>query len=105
MAQVPVAWPERVACSLRYDADSANVAQVLARCLEHGDAEAGLLICVAVSPRWIVWGPFAEGGELLDSFLARVVSAVYPRVRGSDLVARAQLPLSRDTAADATVAC
>jgi predicted ATPase len=29
MTQVPVPWPERVEGSLRYDADSANVAQVL----------------------------------------------------------------------------
>ena len=81
MAQVPVPWPERVACSLRYDADSPNVAQVLAWCLEHGDAEAGLRICVAVSPRWIVWGTFAEGGEWLDSFLALEMPALSPRVR------------------------
>ncbi len=104
MAQVPMPWPERVACSLRYDADSINVAQVLAWCLEHGDAEAGLRICVAVSPRWIVWGTFAEGGEWLDSFLALEMPALSPRVRGAALVARAQLTLSSDPAAAGTLA-
>jgi hypothetical protein len=29
MAQGPVPWPERVNCSLRYDADSSNVAHLL----------------------------------------------------------------------------
>ena len=104
MAQVPVPWPERVACSLRYDADSPNVAQVLAWCLEHGDAEVGLRICVAVSPRWTVWGTFAEGRRWLDSFLALHAGGVSPRVRGAALVARAQLTLSTDPAAAGTLA-
>jgi len=96
MAQVPVPWSERVACSLRYDADASNVAQVLAWCLEHDDVEVGLRICVAVSPRWTVWGTFAEGGEWLDSFLAKDVSAVSPQVRGAAMIARGQLALSSD---------
>jgi predicted ATPase len=99
MAQVPVPWPERVACSLRYDADSSNVAQVLARCLEQGDAEVGMRICVAVSPRWTVRGTYAEGGEWFDSFLALDLSPVSPRVRGAALVARAQLALPSSPAA------
>ena len=104
MAGIPVPWPERVQCSLTYDANSGNVAQVLAWCLEHGDVEAGLRICVAVSPRWTVWGTFAEGSEWLDSFLAKDVSAVSPQVRGAALVARAQLALSSDLAAAETLA-
>ena len=104
MAQFPVPWPERVNCSLRYDADASNVAQVLARCLENGDTEVGLRICVAVSPRWTVWGTFAEGGEWLDSFLALEDSAVSPHVRGAALVARAQLALSSDPATAETLA-
>ena len=104
MAQVPVPWPDRVACSLRYDADAPNVAQVLAWCLEHGDAEAGLRICVAVSPRWTVRGTFAEGGRWLDWFLALPAGGVSPRVRGAALVARAQLALSSDPATAGTLA-
>ena len=103
MAQVPMPWPERVACSLRYDADSPNVAQVLAWCLEHGDATASLGSASQVSPRWMIWSTFAEGGEWLDSFLALQMPALSPRVRGAALVARAQLTLSSDPAAAGTL--
>jgi tetratricopeptide (TPR) repeat protein len=98
MAQVPVPWPDRVDCSRRYIVDAGNVFQVLAWCLAHDDAETGLRICIAVSPRWIVWGTFAEGSGWLDSFLALDASPVSPRVRGAALVARAQLALSSDPA-------
>ncbi len=104
MAQVPVPWSARVDCSRRYDIDSSNVAQVLTWCLAHADAQAGLRICVAVSPRWVVWGTFAEGGEWLDSFLALDTSAVPVRVRGAALTARAQLALASDPAAAQTLA-
>jgi predicted ATPase len=98
MAQVPVPWPVRVECSRRYDADSGNVSQVLAWCLAHRDIEAGLRICVAVSPRWMVRSTIAQGSEWLDSFQALDCSAVPARVRGPALVARAQLALSTDPA-------
>lgn len=104
MAQVPVPWPVRVGCSRRYDADSGNVSQVLGWCLARGDVVAGLRICVAVSPRWMVRGTVAEGGEWLDSFWALDCSAVPSRVRGAALVAGAQLALSRDRAAAQTMA-
>jgi predicted ATPase/tetratricopeptide (TPR) repeat protein len=98
MAQVPVPWPVRVECSRRYDADSGNVSQVLGWCLAHGDVEAGLRICVAVSPRWMVRSTIAQGCEWLDSFQALDCSAVPARVRGPALVVRAQLALSTDLA-------
>ena len=69
MAPVPVPWPERVDCSRRYHADEDNITQVLSWCLAHDDAQTGLRICIAVSPRWLVWGTFAEGGDWLDAFL------------------------------------
>jgi predicted ATPase len=99
MSGATVPWQVRVDCSLRYDADSANVAAALGWCLARGDAEAGMRICVAVSPRWIAWGTFAEGGEWLESFLALDVCSVASRVRGAVLVARAQLALSSDPVA------
>ncbi|MGH3188472.1 MAG: ATP-binding protein [Streptosporangiaceae bacterium] len=99
MAKVPVPWSARVDCSRRYIADAGNVSRVLAWCLADGEVEAGLRICIAVSPRWIVWGTFAEGGEWLDSFLALGTSALSPRIRGAALVARAQLALPGDPAA------
>ena len=104
MAPGPVPWPERVACSRRYHLDEDNITQVLAWCLADGDAETGLRICIAVSPRWLVWGMVAEGGEWLDGFLALGGPALAPRIRGAALVARAQLALSRDPAAAGTLA-
>lgn len=96
MAQVRVPWPERVNCSRRYDIDSGNVSQVLNWSLARADPDTGLRICIAVSPRWIVWGTLAEGGEWLDRFLALSLSAVSPRVHGAALVARAQLALAAE---------
>jgi predicted ATPase/tetratricopeptide (TPR) repeat protein len=96
MAQVPVPWSERVDCSLRYIVDEGNVSQVLSWCLAHDDVEAGLRICIAVSPRWLVWGTFAEGGEWLDAFLGSEGSE--PQIRGPALVARAQLAVASDPA-------
>jgi predicted ATPase/DNA-binding NarL/FixJ family response regulator len=101
MAKVPVPWSARVDCSRRYIADAGNVSQVLAWCLADGEVETGLRIAIAVSPRWIVWGTFAEGGEWLDSFLALVpttTAALSPRIRGAALVARAQLAVVSDPA-------
>ncbi len=99
MAPGPVSWPERVACSRRYHLDEGNITQVLTWCLADGDAETGLRICTAVSPRWLVWGTAAEGGEWLDAFLALGGPAPAPRVRGAALVARAQLAVASDPAA------
>ncbi|HLJ99566.1 MAG TPA: AAA family ATPase, partial [Streptosporangiaceae bacterium] len=104
MAPVQVPWPERVDCSRRYHVDEGNISQVLTWCLAHGDAEAGLRICVAVSPRWLVWGIFAEGGEWLDAFLELDGPTVPVRIRAAALVARAQLALASDPASAETLA-
>ena len=99
MATGPVPWPERVGCSRRYHVDEGNISQVLTWCLDHDDAGRGLRICIAVSPRWLVWGTFAEGGEWLDAFLEPGRPASAPRIRGAALVARAQLALASDPSA------
>jgi predicted ATPase/DNA-binding CsgD family transcriptional regulator len=99
MARIPAPWSARVDVFRRYDADRGNVAQVLDWCLEQGDAEAGLRICAAVSPCWIVWGTFGEGGEWLRSLLALDMSAVPAWVQGAATVVRGQLALSSDPAA------
>jgi len=98
MAVIPAPWSARVDVFRRYDVDAGNVMQVLSQCLADGDVETGLRICTAVRPCWIVRGTFAEGGELLDSFLDVDAPAVAPRVRGTALVGRAQLALSSATA-------
>jgi predicted ATPase/DNA-binding CsgD family transcriptional regulator len=94
MARVPAPWSARVNVFRRYDADVGNVWQVLTWCLAGADAEAGLRVCIGVSPCWVARGSFAEGGEWLDSFLALDAPAVPAGVRGAALVARAQLALS-----------
>ncbi len=99
MARIPAPWSARVDVFRRYDVDRGNVVQVLGWCLEQGDAEAGLRICAAVSPCWIVWGTFAEGGEWLRSLLALDLSAVPAWAQGAATVVRGQLALSSDPAA------
>ena len=99
MARIAAPWPARVDVFRRYDVDAGNVTQVLNWCLEQGDAEAGLRICAAVSPCWIVWGTFGEGGEWLRSFLALDMTAVPARIQGAATVVRGQLALSSDPAA------
>ncbi|MBV9093087.1 MAG: hypothetical protein JO132_04295 [Streptosporangiaceae bacterium] len=98
MARIPASWKARVDVFRRYDVDASNVFQVLGWCLTRADAEAGLRICAAVSPCWIVWGSFAEGSEWLDAFLALGPSAVSADVLGAATVARAQLALPSDPA-------
>ncbi|HLX50027.1 MAG TPA: tetratricopeptide repeat protein [Streptosporangiaceae bacterium] len=96
MARVPASWPARVDVFRRYDVEAGNVSAALTWCLAQRDAEAGLRICAAISPCWIVLGSFAEGGEWLDSFLALDTRAVPDGVRGAATVVRAQLALSSD---------
>src|SRR6516162_9730942 len=103
MAQVPVPWSERVDCSRRYIVDEGNISQVLTWCLAHDDAETGLRVCIAVSPRWLVWGIFAEGAEWLDAFL-NLDGPAPPEVRGPALVAWAQLAAAGDSAVAESVA-
>src|SRR5690349_9256735 len=99
MARIEASWPDRVDVFRRYDVDAGNVIQILNWCLEQGDAEAGLRICAAVSPCWIVWGTFGEGGEWLRSFLALDMTRVPAQVQGAATVVRGQLTLSSDPAA------
>ena len=99
MTRIEASWPDRVDVFRRYDVDAGNVIQILNWCLEQGDAEAGLRICAAVSPCWIVWGTFGEGGEWLRSFLALDMTGVPARVQGAATVVRGQLSLSSDPAA------
>ena len=104
MARIPAPWSTRVDVFRRYDVDAGNVARVLNWCLETGDAEAGLRICAAVSPCWIAWGTFGEGGEWLRSLLALDMTAVPAWVQGAAMVVRAQLALPSDPAAASSLA-
>jgi predicted ATPase/DNA-binding CsgD family transcriptional regulator len=104
MARIPAPWGTRVDVFRRYDVDGGNVARVLTWCLDQGNAEAALRICIAVSPCWIVWGNFTEGGEWLRSFLALDSPAVPTWVRGAATVVLAQLALPSDPASASPLA-
>jgi predicted ATPase/DNA-binding NarL/FixJ family response regulator len=95
MGVVPGPWSARVDMFRRFDAESANVHEVLGECLGSGDAETGLRICRAMTPVMIVRGTFSHGADWLDAFLglpeAERTSAAF---RGAALVARAQLALA-----------
>jgi predicted ATPase/DNA-binding CsgD family transcriptional regulator len=104
MAQVPGPWSARVDVFRRYDVDESNITQVLNQCLADGDAAAGLALCTAIRPCWLVRGTFTEGGHWLDAFLALDSPEVPPQVRGAALVGRAQLTLSSDPVAAEPIA-
>ena len=101
MAIVPATWKERVGTFRRFEAETANLRQLLSWCLASGDAESGLRICVSTRPVWIVHGSFAEGTAWMDRFLA-LDTGLPARVLGPALVGRAQLALATDHAEAAT---
>jgi predicted ATPase/DNA-binding NarL/FixJ family response regulator len=96
MALVPAPWSAIVETFRRFQADGANISQILGRCLENGDVETGLRICAATRPVWIVQGSFAEGAGWLDAFLDLDTSRVPDQVMGPAMVSRAQLALATD---------
>ncbi len=98
MATIPSGWPAVVAVFRRYDVDVGNLRQVLGRCLASGDAEAGLRICAAVRPSWIVRGSFDEGESWFARFLGLGRQGVPDPVLGTALIGRAQLALPNDPA-------
>src|SRR5258706_11644874 len=98
MAILPVTWPERVETFRRFDAETANMRQILTWCLEVGDVESGLRKCSAMRPVWIVQGSFAEGSGWMDAFLDRHHAALPGGVLGPALIGRAQLALASDPA-------
>ena len=98
MATIPSGWPMVVAVFRRYDVDVANLRQVLSSCLASGDAVAGLRICAAVRPSWIVRGSFDEGEGWFARFLGLGGQEVPPPVLGTALIGRAQLALPNEPA-------
>lgn len=96
MAQVRASWSARVDAIMRFDAETANVRQVLGRALADGDIESGLRICVAMRAGWIPKGSFAEGASWMDAFLRADRCGLSDEVLGSALVGRAQLAMATD---------
>ncbi|HEY2549186.1 MAG TPA: tetratricopeptide repeat protein [Streptosporangiaceae bacterium] len=98
MALTAASWGERVEVFRRFDADVGNLRLALSYSLAQRDAEAGLRICAAARPVWIVRGSYAEGAEWLDSFLSLDLPPDRAAVRGPALISRAQLALPSDPA-------
>ncbi|HYK33241.1 MAG TPA: tetratricopeptide repeat protein [Streptosporangiaceae bacterium] len=96
MARVEAPWSARVDAIMRFDAENANLRQVLGRALTDGDIESGLRICVSMRPVWIIEGSFAEGADWMDAFLRADRSGLSDDVLGSALVGRAQLAMATD---------
>jgi predicted ATPase/DNA-binding CsgD family transcriptional regulator len=83
-------WTERVAMYHRARAERANCRLALRYCVERGDAEAGLLMCHALSGSWLASGDVAEGADWLDQLLA-IDADVAPGARARALAVRAEL--------------
>ena len=98
MALLPGTWAERVDTFRRFEAENANLTQVLTWCQLAGDAESGLRICIAMRPVWIVQGSFGEGAAWMDAFLDHGTAGLPDQVLGPALVGRAQLGLALDPA-------
>jgi predicted ATPase/DNA-binding CsgD family transcriptional regulator len=99
MAMAPGPWSARVNAFGRYDAETANVQEVLEQSLASGDAETGLRLCTAMCPVLIVRGYFSHGARWIDAFLALATADAVPdSVRGPALAGRAQLALASGSA-------
>jgi predicted ATPase/DNA-binding CsgD family transcriptional regulator len=96
MGLIPAPWSATVETFGRFDDDNDNLRQVLSQGLNARDTEAGLRICTAMAPVWIVRGAFAEGAEWFDAFLGLDAPSPADAVLGPALVGRAQLALAGD---------
>jgi predicted ATPase/DNA-binding CsgD family transcriptional regulator len=96
MALKMAPWSQRVEAFRRFEAESSNLRQIMSWCVNAGDAEHGLRICLAIRPVWIVQGSLAEGASWMDAFLDGDTSALPHGLLGRALVARAQLALATD---------
>ena len=82
LALVPAPWAARMQVFRSYEADADNLRTALAWCLFHGDIEAGLRLCTALSPGWIVLGALSESAGWFGAFLtARAGRAAVLRTR------------------------
>ncbi len=83
-------WSERVDMYHRVLAERANFRLALGFCVQHGDAEAGLRLCHALSGYWLASGAVAEGADWIDQLLAFGPQAA-EGVRARALAVRAEL--------------
>jgi predicted ATPase/DNA-binding CsgD family transcriptional regulator len=100
MAIDSASWEDRVDVFRRYDVDAGNLWLALGQCLADGDLAAGMRMCTAVRPAWLVRGEYRLGSRRLENFLsAPGTASVPPGIRGAALTGYAQLVLSTDPAA------
>lgn len=100
-------WPERVVMYHRVLAERANFHLALGYCVQHGDAEAGLRFCHALSGSWLASGDVNEGADWIDQ-LAGIDAHVPGGVRARALAVRAELAFEQQDyqgAAEFAAAC
>jgi predicted ATPase/DNA-binding CsgD family transcriptional regulator len=83
-------WPERVAMYHQVLAERPNFHLALGYCVQHGDAEAGLRLCHALSGSWLASGDVNEAAYWIDQLLA-IDARVSDGVRGRALAVRAEV--------------
>jgi predicted ATPase/DNA-binding CsgD family transcriptional regulator len=83
-------WAERVTMYHRVLSERANFGLALSYCVEQGEAESGLRLCVALSSCWLASGAVADGAFWTDRLLA-AESQVEPGLRARALAVRAEL--------------
>ncbi len=95
-------WPERVAMYLRVLADRANYEIAIVYCIAHGDAEAGLRLCNALSSSWLANGDVADGAAWIDELLAGTPAVPAPAgLRAKALAVRSELAFEQQDYAGA----
>jgi predicted ATPase/tetratricopeptide (TPR) repeat protein len=96
LAMVPAPWTARAQVFRRFDAEADNIHAALAWCLAHGDIEAGLRLCTAFGPSWLMLGALTESAYWFCAFLTADQSGVPGSVRGPALAAGAHHAIGGD---------
>jgi predicted ATPase len=96
LATVPAPWTARAQVFRRFDAEADNIRAALGWCLARGDIEAGLRLCTAFGPSWLMLGALTESAHWFGAFLAADQSGVPGSVRGPALAAGAHHAIGGD---------
>jgi predicted ATPase/DNA-binding CsgD family transcriptional regulator len=95
-------WPERVDMYLRVLADRANFEIAIMYCIQHGDADAGLRLCNALSSSWLANGDVSDGAAWIDELLAGTPTTPAPAgLRARALAVRSELAFEQQDYAGA----
>ncbi len=95
-------WPERVNMYLRVLADRANFEIAIMYCIQHGDTDAGLRLCNALSSSWLANGDVSDGAAWIDELLAGTPAMPAPAgLRARALAVRSELAFEQQDYAGA----